>query len=148
MSTKRIMGTNGTARAYKRWPEALKREIVAASFASGASVSMVARQYDVNANQVFNWRKRYPGAAAPSATSPPLPALLPVTILPERDSVSSAAPSVPPSAEAIEIEVGGVYRVRVGSSFDDRALGRILDLLSRAEGARVARADGVRKKGR
>ena len=142
MSTKRIMGTNGTARAYKRWSEALKREIVAASFATGASVSMVARQYDVNANQVFNWRKRYPGAAAPSATSPPLPALLPVTILPERDSVCSTAPSVPPSAEAIEIEieVGGVYRVRVGSSFDDRALGRILDLLSRA--------DGVRKKGR
>ena len=140
MSTKRIMGTNGTARAYKRWPEALKREIVAASFAPGASVSMVARQYDVNANQVFSWRKRYPGVAASSATPPPVPALLPVTILPERDSVSSTAPSVPPSAEAIEIEVGGVYRVRVGSGFDDRALGRILDLLSRA--------GGVRKKGR
>ena len=141
MSTKRIMGTNGAARAYKRWPEALKREIVAASFASGASVSVVARQYDVNANQVFNWRKRYPIVAAPSAM-PPMPALLPVRILPELDSVSSTAPSVPPSAEAIEIEVevGGVYRVRVGSSFDDRALGRILDLLSRA--------DGVRKKGR
>ena len=136
MSTKRIMGTNGTARAHKRWPEALKREIVAASFAPGASVSMIARQYDVNADQVFSWRKRYPRVTALSAIPPPVPALLPVTILPERDSVSSAVPSVPPSAGAIEIEVGGVYRVRVGSSFDDRALGRILDLLSRADGVR------------
>lgn len=42
-------------RRNKRWPEALKREIVAATYLPGASVSMVARQYDVNANQVFAW---------------------------------------------------------------------------------------------
>ncbi len=40
-------------RRNKRWPEALKREIVAATNLPGASVSVVARQYDVNANQVF-----------------------------------------------------------------------------------------------
>jgi len=134
------MGTNGEARSYKRWPEALKREIVAASFAPGASVSVVARQYDVNANQVFSWRKRYPGAVAPSATSPPVPVLLSVTILPEPGKVSSTTPSVPLSTETIEIEVGGTYCVRVGSSFDDRTLGRILDVLMRA--------DSARKKGR
>jgi transposase len=37
----------------------LKREIVAASLKPGSSVSKVARHYDVNANQVFAWRKRY-----------------------------------------------------------------------------------------
>jgi hypothetical protein len=31
----------------------------AASFAPGASVSIVARQYDVNSNQLFAWRKLY-----------------------------------------------------------------------------------------
>jgi transposase-like protein len=31
-------------------PEALKREIVAASYAPGSSVSIVARRYDVNAS--------------------------------------------------------------------------------------------------
>jgi transposase-like protein len=41
----------------RRWPEAVKREIVAASNAPGSSVSIVARRYDVNANQVFKWRK-------------------------------------------------------------------------------------------
>ena len=60
MSTKSVMGITATGRPRNRsWPEALKREIVAASFAPGSSVSMVARHYDVNANQVFNWRKRY-----------------------------------------------------------------------------------------
>ena len=42
--------SEGGRRRNKRWPEALKREIVAATLAPGASVSVVARQYDVNAN--------------------------------------------------------------------------------------------------
>jgi transposase len=45
------MGTNGTGKRNRSWPEALKREIVAASFAPGSSVSKVARHYDVNANR-------------------------------------------------------------------------------------------------
>ena len=49
----------GLGRRNRSWPETLKREIVAASYAPGLSVSMVARHYDVNANQVFGWRKRY-----------------------------------------------------------------------------------------
>jgi len=39
-------------RRHRSWPEALKREIVAAALLPGASVSAVARRYDVNANQV------------------------------------------------------------------------------------------------
>jgi transposase len=55
VSTKPVMGTTAPGRRRNRsWPEALKREIVAASFAPGSSVSIVARQYDVNANQVFS----------------------------------------------------------------------------------------------
>ena len=47
MSTKAVMGTSAIERRrHRSWPEALKREIVAASFAPGASVSVVARQYD------------------------------------------------------------------------------------------------------
>ena len=52
------MGTN-KRRRYRSWPEALKREIVAATLLRGASVSRVARRYDVNANQVFAWRRRF-----------------------------------------------------------------------------------------
>jgi transposase len=40
-------------RRHKVWPESLRREIVAACLVLGASVSMVARHYDVNTNMVF-----------------------------------------------------------------------------------------------
>ena len=70
MSTKSVMGTTATKRRNRSWPEALKREIVAASFAPCSSVSVIARHYDVNANQVFGWRKRYRDAPrAPAVLS-------------------------------------------------------------------------------
>ncbi len=51
--------TSGGPRARRRWPVAEKRRIVLESFEAGASVSVVARRHDVNANQVFAWRKLY-----------------------------------------------------------------------------------------
>ena len=56
MFTNGMMDTNGSGRRRRSWPEALKREIVAASFEPGASASVVARRYDVNTNQLFIWR--------------------------------------------------------------------------------------------
>ena len=110
-------------RRNKRWPEALKREIVSATSLPGASVSIVARRYDVNANQVFAWRRRF-READKASVSVPSPALVPVTIMPE--PAEEPAPAV---GDTIEIEVGGDFRVRVGSSFDGRALKRVLDVL-------------------
>jgi transposase-like protein len=120
------MTATGRRRRNRSWPEALKREIVAASLAPGASVSVVARRYDVNANQVFSWRKRYrdvPPAAAVAAA----PRLVPVMVTPERD----AAVRQPSTAvETIEIDLGD-YRVRVGSAVDAQALRRVIDVLER-----------------
>jgi transposase-like protein len=108
-------------RRNKRWPEALKREIVAATYLAGSSVSVVARQYDVNANQVFRWRRLAGKSGAASATG-----LVPVTIVPEQKDEKAPPPAAP---ETIEIEVGGDCRIRVGSNFDSRALKRVLDVL-------------------
>ncbi|MBU2534263.1 MAG: transposase [Alphaproteobacteria bacterium] len=124
--------SEGKPRRNKRWPEALKREIVAASLKPGASVSVVARQYDVNANQVFMWRRRYRDgieqtAAAPS---PSTPALVPVTITPAPET-EAVTPSGAGGSDTIEIEVSGDCRVRVGSGFDARTLKRVLDVLRR-----------------
>ncbi len=44
-------------RRRRRWSEAEKRRIVAESDEPGVSVSLVARRHDVNANQVFTWRR-------------------------------------------------------------------------------------------
>ena len=100
---------------------------MAASLAPGASVSVVARQYDVNANQVFSWRKRYRGdACAPS--EPAVPQLVPVVITAEQDTIATQPPVV---TEKIEIDVSGKYRIRVGCGFDGQALRRVLDVLAR-----------------
>lgn len=87
------MGINGTGRRNRSWPEALKQEIVAASYAPGSSVSMVARHYDVNANQVFGRRKRHrDDPRAPAA--PTAPQLIPVMVSAEQDAVAPPGSSV------------------------------------------------------
>ena len=109
MSTKSVLGTTATGRPRNRsWPEALKREIVAASYAPGWSVSMVARHYDVNANQVFSWRKRY-GEDSRPPSDPSAAQLIPVMITAEQDGVTAQPSTV---VEKIEINVAGKYRVR------------------------------------
>jgi transposase len=128
VSTKSVMGISSTGlRRNRSWPDGLKREIVGATFAPGASVSTVARQYDVNANQVFSWRRRYRDEASPPCDAP-VPQMIPVMITAEQDAVAA-----PPSTvvEKIEIDVAGKYRVHVGNSFDGKALRRVLDVLER-----------------
>lgn len=113
--------------AHRLWPEALKREIVAASLEPGASVSVVARRYDVNTNQLFAWRKLYRSSDGVLA-EPSGPVLLPVTVTAE-----PGAPAAPTSSasDTIEIELGDKYRVRIGSGVDGKALRRVLDALER-----------------
>ena len=62
----------------RRWPEALKRQLVAETFEPGASVSIVARRHDVNANQLFGWRRQFAGSARVPGVE-----LLPIEIGPE-----------------------------------------------------------------
>jgi transposase len=123
VSTKSLMGTTRTGRRRNRsWPEALKPEIVAASYAPGSSVSIVVRRYDVNANQVFNWRKHY-GDDPHQPASPSAPQLTPVMITTGRDGV---APQPSIVAGKIEIHIGGRYLVCVDGGFDGQALQRAL----------------------
>ena len=120
--------TSRVKRRHKVWPEALKREIVAACLVPGASVSMVARQYDVNTNQVFTWRRLYA-----EASDAPVPQLLPVVVTAEQPAALPTAPPPPPapSADVIEIELPSGYRVRIGSTIKAAALRVVLDALER-----------------
>jgi transposase len=120
--------TTATCRRRNRlWPEALKREIVAASFEPGSSVSMVARRYDVNTNQLFAWRKLYRDAEGPRPEASGAQ-LVPVTVTAESDAPAPVASS---ATDTIEIELGDKYRVRIGSGVDGKALRRVLDALER-----------------
>jgi transposase len=89
----------------------------------GSSVSRVARRYDVNANQVFAWRRRYRDVAAEPAEL----RLLPVTVMP--DQLEGAAPAR--AGEVIEIALAGGYRVRVGEGVQASTLRLVLDVLER-----------------
>jgi transposase len=113
-------------RRHKVWPESLKREIVAACAVPGASVSMVARQYDVNANQVFTWCKLY--AEAPDEAAPQL---VPVVVTPEQPEASPPPSSLASPADIIEIELPRGYRVRIGGNVKAAALRVVLDTLER-----------------
>jgi len=86
-----------------------RRRIVEETLKPGASVSLVARAHDVNANQVFKWRKQYRegrlDAAATSSTS----SLLPV-------KVSDSLPVVRPTAERRRVKTrrGGFIDIDLG----------------------------------
>src|ERR1700676_4048178 len=94
VSTSVLVDTNeaGKRATRRRWSEALKRRIVEESLAPGASASVVARRYDVNANQLFKWRRRY--EAGLGATEP---ALVPVQVWP--------TPAPPTRGGTIEIDL-------------------------------------------
>src|SRR5437879_2794591 len=69
VSTSELMDTSlqrKSARRRRHWTDAQKRQIVAETQEPGASVSIVARRYDVNANQLFLWRRELSAGAAPA----------------------------------------------------------------------------------
>lgn len=120
-----LADTKQAAGKRRRWPEGLKREIVAALAEPGASVSIVARRYDVNANQLFKWRRQF--GVAPNGTSVDRVRMLPVEITPASVPAAEArgtGPSGPAAAStgSIEIALRGGTRVRIKGTVDPAAV--------------------------
>jgi transposase len=94
-----------------------RRRIVEETLKPGASVSQVARAHDVNANQVFAWRKRYREGrlGIPQDTS----ALVPVKITEsvERLRTKSHRGSNPIRSGIIDIDLGHA-RIRIEGAAD------------------------------
>ena len=100
-----------------------KRQIVAESYVPGASVSVVARRHNVNANQVFQWRKRFAdeGSALKEA------GLVPIRVInPSNDGSTPRA-----TAGVIAIELKNGATVRVDRDVDVAALSRVLSVIGR-----------------
>ena len=100
---------------------------MAETFEPGASVSVVARRHDVNADMLFTWR-RQTGAAASSATEGAV-TFVPATITAAPTPAMPPVPSAPDSR--MEIALANGDRVIVGPDVDAAALARVVEVLSR-----------------
>ncbi len=124
VSTSGLVDTNDGARSVspgrRRWPEDVKRRMVLESQEPGASVSVVARRYDVNANQLFKWRRDYEASLAGSRSTTGI-RLVPVELRPAASAASASG--------TIEIELVGGARVRAIGAVDAGLLGRVLSAL-------------------
>ena len=115
-------------RRRRRWSEARKRRIVAESYQAGVSVSVVARRHDVNANQVFTWRRQCRELAQAAGGFVPVvvsstEGAEPAKLLPAPTDVE------PPPSDRIEIALPDGSRVTVDRDVDAAALSRVLGVL-------------------
>jgi transposase len=103
-----------------------RREIVEETLVPGASVARVARRHDVNANQVFYWRKLYrEGRLGISIATP----LLPVKVKTERPSKTLLEDSPMLSSGTMEIRFSR-GTLRIAGSVDVLALRAVLECLA------------------
>ena len=136
----------------RRWTAAQKQRIVEETRAPGASVSVVARRYDINANLLFKW-KRQAEAGAPDMAVLEGPEFVPIgvvgragdggpALLARMPGVEDGQPpregherrrtsSLETRAGVIEIDLPDGARVRVDAFVDGRALARVLSALKR-----------------
>lgn len=102
-----------------------RRQIVEETLQPGASVAVIARQHEVNANQVFHWRRLYrEGRLEVEAASAQL---LPVRIA---EVVSGEQPPAKLYAGVIVVELGRA-RIRIEGSVDAENLRIVLERVGR-----------------
>ncbi len=119
------------ARRRRSWSLTEKRRMVEESLEPGASVSVVARRYDVNANLLFSWRRLYQSGLLTAET-----ALVPVEI--SQPPVETAAATAEPRSSTagrsrpgmIEIALTSGTRLRLRGSIDANVLRQVIDVLS------------------
>jgi transposase len=124
MSDGRDDGGAAPGRRRRSWSLDEKRRIVEESLEDGASLAEVARRHDLNANQLFTWRRQFGvEPAEPKQLAP----ILPVTIALDR----AAEETDPGPSGQIEIVLADGDRILVWSDVETAALTRVLKALSR-----------------
>ena len=124
-------------RRRRRWSEAQKRQIVAETHEPGVSVPMVAQRYNVNANQVFAWRRLFREPARNTGIDGFVPVVVGAAPGHEVGAATMHPPSDDPVAEGapatsrMEIVLAGGRRVIVDRAVDGPALARVLAVLDR-----------------
>jgi transposase len=108
----------------RRWSPEEKRRLVALTYQPGISVALVARRHDMNANQLFAWRRLLGRQAlALSDQSGPM-TFAPIEVVPEPRLNERAG-----GAGLMEVELPDGAKVRVDAQVDELALRRVLAAL-------------------
>jgi transposase len=103
-----------------------RRDIVEETLLPGASVAPVARRHDVNANQVFYWRKLYrEGRLGINLATP----LLPVKVKAERPAATVHGDARTLSSGTMEIKLPR-GTLRIAGAVDVVALRAVLECLA------------------
>ena len=113
----------------RRYSIAEKRRIVEESFQPGSSVARVARAHEINANQVFSWRRLYQrGRLGGNVHPAPAGELLPVTITdsPAVPMPTPSASSAPSGTIQLQLPRG---RLRIEGAVDPHSLRIVLECL-------------------
>jgi transposase len=129
------IGRRGGARHRRSIKE--KRRIVEETLVPDTSVAVIARKYEVNANQVFAWRRLYQQGLLEVRDGGVRMAMLPVApVLARRPRVKRAKRAAPiPSkrkvSESIEIRLPNGGQISLPGSVDPKALTHIISLIVR-----------------
>ena len=124
-------------RRRRRWSEAQKRQIVAETHEPGVSVPMVAQRYNLNANQIFRWRRLFRGPEHAAGAGRFVPVVVEAAPSQEAGTATMRRPSESVVAEGVpapgrmEIVLSGDRRVIVDRTVDGAALSRVIAVLER-----------------
>ena len=119
-------GEDGATVRRKRrsWSVEEKRRIVDESLVGGASIAEVARRHDLNANQLFTWRRHFGFEPRDSDPNGPAP-ILPVMIVADTAASGHGKPG------QMEIVLTGGERILVWADVETAALARVLKAMVR-----------------
>jgi transposase len=113
-------------RRRRRWSAQEKLQIVFETLDGSASVPVIARRHNLNANQLFSWRGQYRrGELTAQAENPDTVKLLPVHIepsVPIEPGMSQRREDPSPPGGCLEIQLCGTRHVKIWGAMDARVL--------------------------
>ena len=110
----------------RRWTEDERRAMVLASMVAGASIAGVARQHGINANLLWNWRRKATQSGSMLTVQSPKTAVdfVPIGMVAETVSSDSMA------AGRMELNLSDGVSITVDARVDGQALIRVLCALN------------------
>ncbi len=106
----------------RQYSVTFKRQVLSEAAVPGISVSSVARRHGLNANLIFNWRRRFGATLSP--------AFVPAVIVCDGPTPDGPAYDPPDdrsvSGGRMEVVCLGGRRIVLGPDFDASAVGRLL----------------------